>query len=812
MAPGILQLLIISLVFFLSSNLEARQTASTISGIVTDTGNQPVQFATVVLLTPDSVIVKGETTNAEGNFLIRNVAPGSYMLEIRNVAYEPKLTGLFEISPAENRVLEPILLYLATTELNQVSISATRPLIEIYPDKTVFNVESSINAAGNDGLELLGKAPGITVDPDNNIIMQGRAGVRVYINGRPTRLSGDDLTAMLQSMQSDNIESIEIITNPSARYDAEGNAGIINIKLRRNIQLGFNGSLVSNYNHGRHSRTNHGLNTNYQRGRLNMYSNITGFHNYFQSDFIDTKIQNNLSIKENTFGLNRNQGLNFSSGIVYEHSDMHSVSFTGNIIVNDRNETAVSRTPIRNSDDLLIREILFADNLNIIDSRNVLLSGNYRLKPAHKTVIDVDASYSTYSRSSDLNQPNTWFGPDGSSVQREINNRVVTDSDIRLWAVQSDLEQTIGKTTFTAGVKYSNILTGNDFNFYDLSGGNTIRDITRSNRFSYREEINAGYAIMQFPVGKKLSLNTGIRIEQTISEGNLTSEQVTQNENVRRNYTDLFPNTGLAYNNGKGILLGLSVGKRINRPGYQDLNPFDNKVNEINSFKGNPFLKPEYSMNYQFNFSFQQKLTGSLSYSNTSNFFAWLMEPIDTEKTIIIPQNMDDFKISSINLSYPASLLKNWEARAFVVVNRESYRGQFNREEIDIRTTTYNFRLQNSLSLPAGFSMDANFGYYSPSIYRGYFTVESYSRIDVGIRKNFLDGNLQVRITGSDIFGNSGNYYYSGSYGGMDIAGVLVVDSLRGGISLTWRFGNQGLKTVRRRTSALEEETQRLSD
>lgn len=809
---GLFKALLYIIILLSFHELEARQLPSGIIGIVQDSENQPVEFATVSLLTADSLFVKGEVTNGNGEFTIRNVGPGTYRLQIRNIAFERYYSDLFDIKSGESKTMGTITLVRSVSQMEEVNVTATRPIIEIYPDRTVFNVEGSINAAGNDGLELLGKAPGILIDPDNNIVMQGRTGVRVYINGRPSRLSGDDLTAMLQSMQSDNIESIEIITNPSSRYDAEGNAGIINIRLKKNVRLGFNGSLNSNFTQGRYGRTSHGLNTNYQQGKINIYSNITGFYNNFQSDFVDTRIQNNIILDQESLGLDRNQGINFSSGIIYELHEKHSLSFTSNIILNDRNEASKNNTPITNADDSLLREILSSNVNSSIQSNNYLFSGNYRFEPSGNTTIDVDASFSKFSRTSDADQPNTWFEADGSTVQREVNNRFITDSGIDLWAVQTDLERSFGKIQFSTGGKYSRISTTNDFTFYDIVAGTQIRDINKSNMFEYKEEIFAGYVILQLPIGDKFNLNSGLRLEHTLSDGTLTSEQVVQNQNVQRNYTDLFPNVGISYTNGTRAMLGFSAGRRINRPSYQDLNPFETKLSELVFYKGNPFLQPEKTMNYQFNFSFSQKLTGSIGHSVTSNFFAAIFEVVETEKSILIPQNLDKINITSLNVSYPVRVMKNWEIIGFGGLNREYYSGQLQNADIDLSATTYNFRFQNAITLPAGISMDATYAYYSPFIWRGSLNIQSYSRIDIGFRKNFLEERLQLRITGADMLRQGGDFIYSGNYGGMDILGVRSIDTLRGGISLTWRFGNQELRTAKRRTSALEEETQRLSD
>jgi hypothetical protein len=242
--------------------------SSMVTGILVNEYDEPVSFSTLSLITEDSTFIGGTISEDDGSFLIGPVDSGAYMLTSQHIEYASYTSEFFELTKDEKKDLGTIIMSSASVKMDEIVVKSKRALIEVHADKMVFNVANSINASGRDGLDLLSQAPGVTIDPDNNIILQGKSGVRIFINGRPSRLSGSDLATMLQSMQSDNILAIEIITNPSARFEAEGNAGIINIKLKNNITLGYNGNFISSYSKGSHPKMSHGFTLNYGKDRI----------------------------------------------------------------------------------------------------------------------------------------------------------------------------------------------------------------------------------------------------------------------------------------------------------------------------------------------------------------------------------------------------------------------------------------------------------------------------------------------------------------------------------------------------------------
>jgi hypothetical protein len=794
---------------FFCQSVIAQQSNAQVKGVIQDTDGAPVPFATVVLLTKDSAFVTGDITKDDGSFSIASIKAASYRLKVQNIEYETYVTDIFNVTDKQIKSLSPILLTKAVTELAEMTVTAKKELVEIHPDKMVFNVSSSANASGNNGLELLSKAPGVLVDPDNNIILQGKSGVRIFINGRPTRLSGTDLATMLQSMQSDNIESIEIITNPSAKYEAEGNAGIINIKLKKNANLGYNGTIVSNISKGDLWRNNNGITLNYRGSKVNLSGDVTRFDNDFQNDFIDVKEQSGFLLDQKSLGINHNDGYNFSAGIDYMINDKHSLALSGRGIITNSRNNVHSETGITETNTNTLTEILSSGSHDKADAENFNYNLNYQFNISKTSSLSADVSLGNFINFRGTNQPNQYLEPDGYTVNREVNNAFDSDTEIDLWSGKLDYEKKFDKITLSAGGKYSSINTDNKFDFYRIEGSTPVLDINKSNDFTYTEKVSAIYLITNSKLTQKITLNAGLRMEHTLSEGHLKSQTAVENKDVVRNYTNYFPNVGLSYSNKKNLDLSLSVGRRITRPNYQDLNPFESKLSELVYFKGNPFLRPNYVMNYQVSLSYKQKLVITNVYSITNDFFASILRIVNEKGTFLIPENMQRITNNGLSVSYPITFTKWWEASSFLNYNYSTFDGDIEGTVINLTANIYNFRIQNNFTVPGKISIDLTYFYNSPFVWRGSLKIDELSGVNLGIKKDLFDGKLQLRATASDIFNDNSDYRYRGNYGGIRIDGALSVDNRRFGVGLTYKFGNQKVKSGKKK-SALDEELNRI--
>lgn len=783
-----------------------------IKGKVANAAGEPLLYANVVLFSAeDSMFIKGAVTNQDGEFNFSSVGAGSYFCETSMVGFTKSSTNVFSVNNSGTIDLGEIAMS-DNLELKEVEIVAQKAMIEVRPDKIVFNVATTPSVSGIDALELLRRAPGVNVDMDNNIALLGKSGVRIFINGRPTRLSGNDLANLLQNMGSDNIEDIEIISNPSAKYEAEGDAGIININLKKNVATGFNGSAVASFTQGDYFRNNQSLNLNYGGEKLKAGLGLSRVDNEFYDNFRETRIQNGFSLELASDEIKNFDGYTITTGLEYTIDDKHSLSFSGNAILNSNNDDLESTTVISLVETGALDEILVSQTLLDQESSNYNFNLNYRWKLSSSANLSADMSFGDFNSEGSTFQPNTFFAPDGTTVIDVSNNAFDSNTYIDLWSGKVDYEKEWDGWSLSVGSKYASIITDNRFAFFDVIDNEQVPDPTRSNDFTYEENVAALYAIADVKLSPKFNLSAGLRMENTDSRGRLESVQDVDNNDVKRNYTDFFPNVSLSFNDEKDHALSLSVGRRITRPNYQNLNPFVSPLSELSAWKGNPFLSPSYTMNYQLTYAFKKKLTITNSYSETTDFFATIFEITGDQSNVLIPRNMQKTTRYSLSASYPFEVSAFWEFIAFADGGYSTYDGDLEGTLIDLEILTWSFRIQNSISLPWGVKMDLTYMRYSDWIWRGSIDVEGNQRLDFGFRKKFLDGQLEVRITGSDVFRTDSDYFYAGDYGGIQTDGVRTFDNQRFGMGATWNFGNQKLKTMRRSRGGMDDELRRISN
>ena len=786
------------------------QSGGMIRGYAANPDNEPAAYSTAVLMNKDSVNMTGALIPEDGRFEFKNLGPGSYLVKISSVEFNPYISPLVRISGNEVVELENIRLAAKLNDLDEVVIKGEKALVEVRPDKMVFNVAQSANATGNNAMELLAKAPGVRIDMDNNIILQGKAGVQVYINGRPSRISGRDLANMLEGMQSDNIESIELITNPSSKYDAEGTGGIINIVLKKNVARGFNGTLTGNYSQGTKRRTDVGTSLNFSNEKINAFSSLNLSDNEYIFSLDESRILEGYTFDMMMRSPTERKGLNFSGGLDYQLSKEHSVGFDARVQLNDRYSPSYSSTIIGDRTGTSSDERL--DALTTGDGGSINYSGNlhYSFVPNASSELTVDVSYGYYENSMANDQPNSYFSLD-SVLLRTSETRYDTYTGIDLFSSQVDYRRSIGKANFSTGAKYSYISTRNNLDFYDVENDVLVPNADRSNDFSYLEQIAAAYAILSMQATDRISVNAGLRVENTSSLGELITDNPGPDDVVPRNYTNLFPNVSLAYDDKETHAVSLSYGRRITRPNYQDLNPFESRSSEISAWRGNPFLEPNYISNYQVSYSLKRKLVISNNYSVTNNFFANILFQDGEKGNVMTPSNLEKAVVNGLSVSYPLTVSKWWQFSSFLIYNFESYDGELEGTVIDLQAHIVNFRMQNNLKLPLGFQVEITGEASSPFIWRGSLNIKEYWRLSAGIKKSVFNERLLLQVSARDIFNTGSNYYYTSNYGGMIFDGVAFFDGRRIAFNATFRFGDEEAKK-RNRRSSLDAEMNRISN
>jgi len=804
-------LLFVMLSWF-SSYSQAQQNETQIKGYIFNPEKTPAMFSTAILLNQDSVIIKGILTGDDGSFVFDKIDPGKYLVKVSNIEFKTYVSKPVLIKKNEKIVLDSIILVTNSVRLNAVEVVGRKALVEVHADKTVFNVASSVNSSGNNGLELLGKAPGVLVDMDNNIILQGKSGVQIFIDGRPSRLTGRDLTNFLESIRSDNIESIEIITNPSSKYDAEGTGGIINIKLKKSTSQGFNGNAIGNYSKGVLPRANVGTTLNYSGRKINLFSTVNYSDDRFLEQIDETSYQNGYQIDKNSRGENHRKSYNFSGGMDYAFNTKHSVSMDGRAFINRSKREVASTTGIYDSVNKADGEILEAQVLDTMPSENYNFNFNYRYRIDSTSNLSAEFSFGKYSSIGNTFQPNNYYNVSGDTLLRTANNKYDAATAIDLWSFLVDYERRFRKFTLTSGGKYSYISTDNQLEFYTYKDGVPVLDVTRSNSFTYLEKVAALYVIINGSLSDNIAFNAGLRMESTSSLGSLVSEITTKDSEVQRSYTDLFPNVSISYDNKKNSVLSASIGRRITRPNYRDLNPFESRLSELSAWKGNPFLNPNYITNYQLTYSYKRKLVISNTYSVTRDFFANVFGISGETGSTLSPQNLQRAINNGLSVSYPQKVAKWWDLTAFLVYNYSAFNGKMGSTIIDLNAHIYNLRLQNNFRLPGKVTMELTGFYSSPFIWGGTVNVKGGAAINFGIKKDFFEKKLLIQLTGNDIFRGRTDYFYSSNYGGRHVDGVITFDNRRFGINMTYNFGNQKAKGRQKSKSANDDNLNRISN
>ena len=768
-------------------------------------------FATIILLDGDSVLVKADMTREDGNYNFINLEAGTYRVGIKDIQYRTYLTVPIDLQSGEAKVLPPITAKPAVTELEGVQVTAAKPLVDVQPNKTVFNVESSVNASGNDGMELLRKAPGVVLDNNDNIILQGKNGVRIYIDGKPSPLRGGDLAAMLRSMQSDQIESIEIITNPSAKFDAEGNAGIINIKLKRDKNMGMNATVSGDYNVGIRERYQTSLNFNYRNKTTNFFGSYSLYDNEGKQFVNLNKELNGNFLNQAGIILDDNNGHNFRGGFDYFFDKKHTIGVVANGSISSHNTNNVSSTPIGDLQTGEVVEILKADNVRVFETDNVNLNFNYQYKGEKGSSFNLDADYGYFWNKGNVFQPNQYFDATGEVVQfeRNFSNDQLTRIDIK--TLKGDYETNLAKGRLSAGFKYSNVKTENDFDFFNIEAGEAIKDLARSNSFVYDEKVAALYTSYFKKLSDKFTFNAGLRMEHTESDGELESTQNNEDDRVKRSYTDIFPSGGITYQMDQSNKFSFNYSRRIDRPSYQDLNPFEFQLDELTFQKGNPFLNPQYTHNVQVIHTHKYKLNTTLSYSITSDFFALVTDTTGQRGSLLQQRNIADATNVSLNISYPFDIARWWSAYSNFSLYHAAYDADFEGVEIDLDATAYNIFLQNNFILPKDFKLELSGWYNSPAIWGGTFVTEHMWSLDFGVKKSIWNDRAQIRMGVSDIFKTQRWSGYS-EYGGLRVDGSGGYDSRRFKVGFTYQLGNQQVKAARKRKTGLDEESKRIKE
>jgi hypothetical protein len=790
-------------------------TAQNIKGTVKDSEGAALANASVSLrVAKDSSIVKLAVTDASGQYQFKNIKDGRYLTNATYVGYEAGYSAVFEVSGNGDINLTPVTIRKMSGNLKNVTVTAQKPIIEVKADKTILNVENSINSVGSDALELLRKSPGVLVDKDDNISLAGKNGVKVFVDGKPSPLSGTDLAYYLKSLQSSQIEAIEIITNPSAKYEAEGNAGIINIRLKKNKSFGTNGTVNAGYSIGTYPKYNTGISLNHRDKKVNIFGNYNFNKNRNEGFMKIYRIQLDTIFDQHSTMSFRNLSHNFKAGMDYFINNRSTIGIMVNGNIADPHFSNQSSTTITYQPTGIVDRILKADNKSVSSRDNVNGNLNYHFADTSGHELNIDADYGYYNIKSDQYQPNFYYDPTGLDLQNQFIYNMLAPTKIDIYSSKADYEQNFKKGRLGFGGKISYVKTTNDFARYNVFTNDKFLDTLRSNDFDYKENINAVY-INYNRQYKGIMIQAGVRVENTNSEGisngfrRIAGDYISYDSTFKRNYTDFFPSAAITFNKNPKSQWGFSYSRRIDRPAYQDLNPFEFKLDEYTYQKGNTQLTPQYTHSFSLTNTLNYKLTTRLSYSHVNDVFSQIIDTADKSKTFITKKNLATQDIVSLNISMPWQ--KKWYS-IFANINSyySHYKANFGEgRTIDLDVYAVNVYAQQTFKVRKTTTLELSGFYSSPSIWQGTFKSGKIWSIDAGIQQTFLEGKITAKATVTDIFKTlrwSGVSNFAGQY--MSVHGGNESRQLR--LNFSYRFGSSQVKGARQRKTGSEEESQRV--
>ena len=802
-----------TLLFFLTCFTLFSQTA-TVHGQLQDADGQPVLFANVVLhSTADSSVAKVETSNEAGIFKLRGLNAGNYFLVATYVGMPDLRKQEINLKKDQQLDLGVLSFSPAAIELTEATVTASRAMVEVKPDRTIFNVQGTINSNGSDAISLLRKAPGVVVDNQDNINVLGRAGVLLYVDGKRLPLNGENLTNYLQNLPADQIDRIEIITNPGARYEAEGNAGIIDIRLKKDKSMGANGAVNATYSKGRYARSNVGGSGNYRNKFLNAFGSagLGDGAGFMDMDFLS--FQNGLVLDEINNHRNDFQYYDFRLGSDFFVAKNHTIGFLATGGQAERTHRSYNRISIAQDNATgQIDSILVADSRAENDRSQHTFNLNYRFDNSNGRSLNMDLDYGRYENGSQRFQPNRYFNATEDSVLTEVVNTFDTPTDIDIYTFKIDFEEKLWGGNLSLGSKLSRVVSDNTFLVSDVNNGSVVQNDRSSNRFEYTENVYAGYINFARPLGEKWNFSAGLRAEQTGVTGDLQAFlPELQEPPVERDYLNWFPSAGLTWQIAQQHSLALNYGRRINRPDYNVLNPFNNQISQLSYEKGNPFLRPEIVNNLELGYTLAYRYNFKIAYSRTTDQITRLIAPDENDPRagFITWANLAEQKVWSANLSAPFDVMKGWNAYFNLSAAHQDNQADYgDGAVVDVQAFTYNIYMQHTIDLPAGFKGEVSGWFSGPGIWGGVFKYETSWSLDLGLQRKFFNDRLNARISVSDIFNESGWSGYS-RFDGLYAEGHGRWDSRRANLSLSYNFGNQNLKSGKRKTG-LEDEAGRV--
>lgn len=775
---------------------------------------KPLEFANVLLLrASDSSLVKGGLSDDQGRFAFTEVRPGAYRLRAQQLGYRDGRSAVVQVvggtAPLE---LPPLVLVPAAQQLGEVQVTGRQPVIERQIDRTVVHVDQLPAVAGGSAYDVIRSAPGVTVTASDAISMMGKSGVLVLIDDRPVRLSQEALLNMLRNMPAESVQSLEVITTPPAKYDAEGNAGILNLRTKQRRQPGWSVDLTGRGAQGRYARYSGGavvgikqkaidLNGSYFLGRTRSFEDITQYaaqrapgqalpaelrsasHEVHTARYHDAKGQ--LDVKT---------GPKSSAGLVA------NAYWLANPALGTATTQALTGPQVS---DTTVQTQSHRDN----SSSNYSVDGYYtvRLDSTGKS-ISFDANYARFQVDQQQDFTNqTYHQPLGQVLGPAQLLRSQLAGSTRIHSLKADVTLPFPTFKLETGAKYSRVLAANDFRFQREQNGGWQTDNLRSNQFDYQESIYAAYGSVSKDWAK-VSLQLGLRGEYTRTLGVSRTTQTS----TRNNYFQLFPTVYVQYKPSADQQFNLSYSRRIERPAYSSLNPFLFYQSQYFSNQGNPFLQPSFTDAVEWTAVLKHDLSVAPFFNYTSRFSSeYPLQNLATRETTYTFGNLGYSYNYGVTVVAPFSLGKRWKVDNNLTAYNQVFQSTYAAEPQHRRLFVYNLSVTNSFTMTPHLTAQLS-GYYNSPTIQGFYRSASYYALNTGFALKVLDSKANLSLSLADIFyterGAADIHYANQNFGFYRRNDTRLLR-----LAFTYKLGNTGLAKKSQREGAGQEERNRAN-
>lgn len=779
--------------------------SQTVSGVITNETKDELSFVNVLLFnSADTSMAGAELSDSTGRFSLR--LPNNeteYYLEYQMIGYEVLQSEKFIGSKSFGTIT-----LLADNQIDEVSITVQKPMFEQTGRGMIVNVEASPVLSTGSTQDVLSKIPGIVMNQDGSLTLKGKHNVVIYMDGKPTNMDQKDLVLFLQNTPANEIEKIEVFETPPAKFDAAGNAGIINIIRKKGSGLGFTGSAGMNAGYGNFHKFSPWLYGNYRSKKFNVYGS-TWYYNSKMDHYGTGDMQMEINGETSSFYNSGHRimnpvGYGGRYGIDYYIGKKNTIGYLGMLYQGESagNEpsTVAVTGPAKSNYDFIdaeakFRYYWFGHTHNF----------NFRRDIAAGESLNIDVDYIDRGSGNENSTANNFFKQDTATNSNYVEQEGTTATKIAV--AKLDYQKTVfDDWNMETGLKSSWVQTKNKFLSYTGTGENDLTlDQNASNDFNYDEGIYSGYLVFSKKWEKNWSVDIGARVEHTEAEG----YSPTLDSTFNRSYTSVFPNVAIVYSVDNKYSLSASATRRIQRPNYYELNPFSTQTNQFNFHNGNPFLNPQFTDVINLSWSIKNAIFFTASASQTLGQMTQVIDQQeDSERQVHTTRNMDDFYNYSFNASFPILPTKWWTMHWNATLYHNKLNSNIEFGNVGYEITSFNLNMQNTFILPKDYKLELR-GFYNHDSYWNIYFVEPHYQLDLGGSKSF--GNWRISLTLHDFLnireGNGGVFQNR-----IKMPTTYKPESRKLMMSVFYKFGNHKVKGERKRKTGSEDILERTNN